>query len=539
MTLSIGCVEVRGVLGAAGDFVVLAVVDEQPTLAATANNTRHPIVRVFIVTLISSLPRRGSAAGNSERLAFGPQPRNILPDVQRTFARASIAVLLLGLLLATSNSRAAQFLNLSTRGFVGSSDHALIGGFILKGSIAKRLLLRGIGPSLTDAGVSEILSDPTLELRDQNGVRVFANNDWQETQKIEIEQTGLAPKNDREAAMVVNLLAPGSYTAILRGAGGGTGIGLIEIYDLSPTSGSLLANLSARGFVEPGDRAMIAGFIVGGGDPLADIILRGIGPSLSKVGIIDYLADPTLDLLASGGRLLIKNDDWKKGVQQSLIEQSGIPPEDDRESAIAASLGGHYTAILRGKPDSSAGTALVELYHLNASPNPTASFSFENGLDGWIPKATDTDHPTVTWSIAPSQERAVDGTSSAKLALENLNDAGKIWLERLFNLRPNRSYHVKVQFSFGTADWGDANHWTIIAGVRTSPAVTRSDLTYQGLTSNGESSNTGYKWLEKSYEFDLLAGADGALYIDLGVWGTWETYRAYYIDNVRITVSEN
>ena len=96
-----------------------------------------------------------------------------------------------------------------------------------------------------------------------------------------------------------------------------------------------------------------------------------------------------------------------------------------------------------------------------------------------------------------------------------------------------------MQFSFGTADWGDLNHWTIIAGVRTSPAVTRDDLTYQGTTANGESSDTGYKWLEKSYDFTVTSDADGTLYVDIGVWGTWETPRVYYIDNVRIRISEN
>ena len=291
--------------------------------------------------------------------------------MQRTFSRTSIFLLLLPFFFASSNSQAAQFLNLSTRGFVGPNDHAVIAGFILRGAAAKRVVLRGLGPSLTDAGLSsQLLSDPTLELRDQNGVLLFANNDWQETQKSEIEQTGLAPKNDREAAMVTDLVAPGTYTAILRGTGAESGIGLVEIYDLDPAGGSLLANMSTRGFVQPGDRAMIAGFIVGGGDPLAHIIIRGIGPSLSTAGIIDNLADPTLDLQASGGRELIRNDDWKEGVQRSLIEQSGIPPSDDRESAIAADLGtGHYTAVLGGKPSGSAGTALVELYHLNAPSN--------------------------------------------------------------------------------------------------------------------------------------------------------------------------
>lgn len=456
----------------------------------------------------------------------------------RTAIKSLLCIGVLAFLAPDSSDGAAQLLNLSTRGFVGPNDHALIGGFILRGSFSKRVLLRGIGPSLTDAGLSDVLSNPTLELRDENGAVVFANNDWQETQKTDIEQTGLAPKDNREAAMICDLLAPRSYTAILRGSGPGTGIGLIEIYDLSPNGGSLLANLSTRGFVETGDRVMIGGFIVGGGNEAAQVLARGIGPSLADAGINDSLADPVLELHSASGALLAANDNWKTD-QQSLIKQTGLPPKDELESALVSGLAaGTYTAILRGNR-TGLGTGLVELYHLNAPATPVGMFSFENGLEGWLPKATDTDHPTVTWSIEPSTELAIDGTHSAKFALANLNDAGKIWLERALNVRPSQSYHVKVQFSFGTADFGDANHWRIIAGVRTSPAITRTDLTYQGLTANGESSDTGYKWLEKSYDFNLVSGPDGRLYIDLGVWGTWETYRAYYIDNVRITVTEN
>ena len=401
----------------------------------------------------------------------------------------------------------------------------------------KRVLVRGIGPSLTNAGLSDVLSDPTLELRNQDGVLLFENNDWQDYQKSEIEQTTIAPDNDREAAFVVEVNTSGNYTAILRGAAGESGIGLIEIYDLSPNVG-LLANVSTRGFVETGDRAMIGGVIVGGGEKATPTIIRGIGPSLANAGIDDRLADPTLEIRASSGALLYSNDNWKT-TQRLLIEQTGIPPQHDFESAIAADLApASYTAILRGRGNG-IGTALVEFYHLTPSSFPLAFFSFENGLEDWSPKATDTDHPSVTWSIQSSQDRASDGTRSAKYELANLNDAGKIWLERPFLVQPNQSYRVRVQFSFGTADWGDLNHWTIIAGVRTSPAVTRDDLTYQGDTANGESSDTGYKWLEKSYDFTATSDADGTLYVDIGVWGTWETPRVYYIDNVRIGISEN
>jgi hypothetical protein len=283
---------------------------------------------------------------------------------------------------------------------------------------------------------------------------------------------------------------------------------------------------------------MIGGVIIGGGKNSEQIVTRGLGPSLANVGINDSLADPTLELRSNSAGLLATNDNWKTD-QRLLIEQTGFAPSNNLESTIVSDLSpGTYTAILRGR-DNGVGTGLVEFYHLNAPSSASATFSFENGLEGWIPKGTDLNSPPIQWSIEPSQDRATDGTHSLKFELSNLNDAGKIWIERPFNVQANQSYHVTVQFSLGTQDFGVANLFRIIAGVRTTPAVTRNDLTYQDETGNGEQNNSGYKWLEKSYDFHLLSAADGTLYIDVGIWGTWETLRVYYIDNVRITISEN
>lgn len=447
-------------------------------------------------------------------------------------------------LLFPQHSPAEQLLNISTRAYVGPDDHVLIGGFIVTGSAQKRLLLRGLGPSLSEVGLSGVLSNPVLEMRDKNGTLIAANDDWKVDQRPEIESTGLAPKDDRESAIVIDLRYPESYTALLRGANNTTGIGLVEVYDLSPNTGSVLANISTRGNVEPGDRVMIGGFIVGGPDPVARFIARGIGPSLSGAGIADSLADPTLRLMDSNGVLLSENDDWKSSPQLAFIEQSGLAPADDRESAVFAELGaGNYTVLLNGNGNgmsNATGIGLVELYRLEGSANPTTySFSFENNMESWTPKATDVDHPDEEWSIERSQDRATDGAWSLHFQLSNNNDAGKIWIERPFAVAPNRFYHVTVQFSFATADGGDANHFNIITGVRASPAVTRSDLTFQGDTGNGESPAFGYKWLEKSYGFNVASGPDGVLYMDLGIWGNWETFRAYYFDNVRVTITEN
>ena len=430
----------------------------------------------------------------------------------------------------------AQFLNISTRGFVQTGDRVMIGGFIVIGSVGKRVLVRGIGPSLEGMGLANVLSDPVVELRDANGGLLFTNDNWKDTQQAEIEATGLAPQDAREAAIIADLPAGGRSTAILRGANNGTGIALIEVYDLTPNAGPLLANISTRGFVDVGDRAMIGGFILGHSADAAQVIARGLGPSLSAVGVKDSLPNPMLELRSSNGAIVATNNNWKD-TQQAAIEATGVPPANELESAIVTTLSpGGYTAILRDQADV-AGTALVELYDLNATRAATAVFSFENGLEEWVAKGTDLDHPPVHWFIEPSQDRATDGSTSLKYYLENVNDAAKIWIERDFPVQPNQPHHVTVQFSFGTADWGDANHFTIITGVRTEPAFVHHDLTFQGSTENGERKDTGYKWLEKRYEFDVTSGANGQLYIDVGIWGNWETLRIYYIDNLRITIT--
>jgi hypothetical protein len=166
-------------------------------------------------------------------------------------------------------------------------------------------------------------------------------------------------------------------------------------------------------------------------------------------------------------------------------------------------------------------------------------FSFENGLEGWQAKGTDlvVANSTVDWSIQRSTDRATEGAASLRFYLNNLTDAGKIWVERPFAVSPNRRYRVSVQYSLATADFGDFNLWTIITGVRNSPAHNRNDLTYQGNTGNGATTDVGYRWFQKSYNFDATSDAAGELYVDIGVWGTWETARTYYIDNVRVTLT--
>ncbi len=165
-------------------------------------------------------------------------------------------------------------------------------------------------------------------------------------------------------------------------------------------------------------------------------------------------------------------------------------------------------------------------------------FSFENDMEGWTARGTDLDNPPIEWFVQRSQEIAKDGNTAAKFYLSNLNDAGKIWIERQFRVKPELLYQVNVRYAFASADWGDINLWTIITGVMQKAPESRDDLIYQGDTGNSSEVDVGYKWLEKSYDFTVQSSSGGEIYIIIGIWGTWETAREYYVDSVRITFTE-
>ena len=256
--------------------------------------------------------------------------------------------------------------NLSTRARVSTGDRVLIGGFIVTGTAQKRVIIRGTGPSSTANGVpaDQTLQDPVLELRNAEGVLITTNDNWRDSQEAEIQQSGLAPKNESESAIIRNL-DPGRYTAVLYGKGDTSGIGLVESFDLGASGDPRLANIATRGFVETGDNVLIGGFIIGGGSApgSSTIVTRVIGPSLSNAGVPDALQDPTVELFNANGVSIGFNNNWKES-QQAEIEQAQLAPTDDREAALLQALpNGAYTAIARGVNDTT-GTALVELYNV-------------------------------------------------------------------------------------------------------------------------------------------------------------------------------
>ncbi|MFL6521007.1 MAG: sialidase family protein [Chthoniobacterales bacterium] len=257
--------------------------------------------------------------------------------------------------------------NLATRVNVQGGQNDGIAGFIKRNPPAKRILIRAVGPSI---GIGGALSDPILRVFDSTGAQIAMNDDWRSTQQAEISASGLAPKNDKEAALIINLPASTAntiFTAILSGANGATGIGVVEVYDLDAESFADLGNVATRGFVGSGANVLIGGFIVNDdsftGQP-QNILVRGIGPSLGAAGVTNALQDPVIELHDAQGGTIISNDDWGTSPDAAALTTSGLAPTNPKESAILRTLApGAYTVILSGM-NGGTGVGSVEAYNL-------------------------------------------------------------------------------------------------------------------------------------------------------------------------------
>jgi hypothetical protein len=247
-----------------------------------------------------------------------------------------------------------------------TGENVGIGGFIISGTAPKHVLLRAIGPSIT--GLSGVLADPVLELHGPAGFTPVTNNNWQDdpTQAALILASGLAPTSNFESAIDATL-NPGAYTGVVSGNGGTTGIGLIEVYDLSQAVLAKLGNISTRALVGTGNDIVIAGFILGGNSGATRLVIRGIGGSLTAFGVANALANPTLELRNSSGALLASNDNWQDDPAQAAeLTAAGLAPTNASESGIALTLGpGQFTALLAGQGNTT-GVGVVEVYDRGA-----------------------------------------------------------------------------------------------------------------------------------------------------------------------------
>jgi arylsulfate sulfotransferase len=254
-----------------------------------------------------------------------------------------------------------QALNLSTRALVGTGDNVLIGGFIVTGTAPKSVVLRALGPSLSSFGLSGLLADPVLRLYNSSGALIATNDNWQsDPNHFILESNGLAPANLLESA-TVQTLAPGAYTVVITGTDPTPGIGLVEVYDLSPLFDSKLVNMSARGSVGTLDNVLISGFIIGD-VASATVVVRALGPSLSSYGVSQPLSDPVLTIYDSSGAAIATNDNWQDNINAGLVQKNGLAPPNASESALVLQLpAGRYTAIVHGA-NNGTGVGLAEVY---------------------------------------------------------------------------------------------------------------------------------------------------------------------------------
>jgi hypothetical protein len=257
---------------------------------------------------------------------------------------------------------ATNITNISTRASVQTGQGVTIAGFIVTGTASKQVVIRGLGPTLTNYNVTGVLADPTLQLVDGSGKTIFINDNWKDLQQTGIQATGLAPPNDAESAMRI-ALQPGSYTAILSGKNNTTGVGLVEVYDIETGVSAELTNASTRGFVGTDENVMIAGFIASGGNGSTEVVVRGLGPTLTQFGVSGALADPALTLVDGNGNIVRSNNNWKDR-QQAEIQATGKAPPNDLEAAILTTVApGNYTVILSGNGGGT-GIGLVDVYKL-------------------------------------------------------------------------------------------------------------------------------------------------------------------------------
>jgi hypothetical protein len=259
----------------------------------------------------------------------------------------------------------AQLLNLSIRSRVLTGDKVQIGGIIISGNVPKRVIFRVVGNSMKVGGnpVPGRLANPTLVLYDSSGTQIALNDDWgmaPEPERTQIETSGVKPDDPQEPA-ILRTLAVGQYTVVVRGKDDTTGLAVVETYDLDQAAPSRLANVSGRSFVGTNDDVIIAGAIVKA--PGAEVVVRGIGPSLKGIPLEERLADPTLQVVDSNGVMIAQNDDWQTN-QANEIAATGLQPESPKEAAIRLVLpAGGNTIVLRGESNTG-GVGLVEVYNI-------------------------------------------------------------------------------------------------------------------------------------------------------------------------------
>ncbi len=304
----------------------------------------------------------------------------------RQIATAALMLMIAGL---SGHAFAENRLNnISTRGLVQLGDEVMIGGLIISGTEDKTVLVRARGPSLGDAGVTGFMLDPYVQLF-SGATMIDQNDNWGDHLQAGSIPSGLAPTNASESAIMITL-APGAYTAIVRGVGETTGVAIVEVFEIDETS--RLQNLSTRGFVSTGDNVMIGGLIIGGTTPKT-VAIRARGPSLGDAGVPDTLANPQVQLF-SGATQIDFNDNYADHSRASEIP-SALVPTNSSESVIIATLDpGAYTAIVSGA-DGGTGIGIVEIFEIDEPVTSSESVVAMSGDVATFPDGTGSEPTTA------------------------------------------------------------------------------------------------------------------------------------------------
>ena len=259
--------------------------------------------------------------------------------------------------------------NVSARGYSGGAGQLLIIGLVVGGSGTESALIRAVGPTLANFGVTGLLADPQLSLFDSGQALIASNDNWGGTGVLAtaFAQNGAfaLPPTSLDAALLATL-QPGSYTAQVTGANGGTGVVLLEAYDAdtaaSPTAHFI--NVSVRGLAGGGSNVLTVGFVITGPSP-ETVLIRGLGPALAAYGVSGFLADPLLTVFDSSQVAVGSNNGWggTAELQAAFNAVSAFPlPATSADAAILVTLPpGAYTAQVSGAGGST-GIALLEVY---------------------------------------------------------------------------------------------------------------------------------------------------------------------------------
>jgi hypothetical protein len=287
----------------------------------------------------------------------------------------------LGGLVAAAGVSDGFLVNVSTRGPASSGERALIAGFVVQGDTPKPVLVRAVGPTLSQLGVSGVLTNPRLDIfRQGTATAISSNDDWGGPAALvdAFSQVGAfaLPANSRDAAILTNL-APGVYTAQVTGVGSASGVALVEVYDLDqqqPFAAEKVVNISTRGEVGTGERQLIAGFVVSGSTS-KQLLIRAAGPALTKIGLSAsaVLANPMLQLRTTSGATVRENDDWSVGNDPLLVQRAaarvGAFPFDagSRDAAMLISLQPDTYTVLVSGAGTATGIALIEVYEISGN----------------------------------------------------------------------------------------------------------------------------------------------------------------------------